>query len=468
MPANAALAGVTIDHLRLEGGPVSVDVAAAITAADVEQSIEGASTITLTIEDDKHRLLRSGIFTQRTTCQIDRHSFEMVQVRKTGPALEVTFEDIAVAELRRHDTPRKVAAGSMTRVDFARTLVGEVPWIPFVSPEDIPHDIIKEELARGTVAAPSTPAKVEDTWTCLGRLADEVGWRCFVVFGWVYFMPELWLFGRAPLAVLREHENGVDLIDFDWDAGKIVATATVTARAERWAVPPGSTVFLEGTGPADGVWLVASVRRSLFQTKCDITLTQPRPSLPEPVQATTTNGVDDPLGNIPGLTPADSSTADLSAGGGGNGDYIWPARGTITAPFGQSRPGHIHAGIDIGVSNGTPVVASRAGTVVAAGLTDPNGYGNLVTIRHDGNTYTRYGHLSRVDVGRGQQVAQGTQIGLSGGVRGAYGSGDSSGPHLHFEIRPGDVAANPLPYLTGSGVASTTGQRLRGGQAPGV
>ncbi|MFE5856558.1 MULTISPECIES: M23 family metallopeptidase [unclassified Streptomyces] len=111
-----------------------------------------------------------------------------------------------------------------------------------------------------------------------------------------------------------------------------------------------------------------------------------------------------------------------------------------------------HSGQDFAVPTGTVVNSVGPGTVVKAG---PNGagdgpaYGNAVVVKHDSNTYSQYAHLSRVDVKIGQQVQGGQQIALSGNT------GNSSGPHLHFEIRTTPnygSAINPVSYLRAQGV----------------
>jgi murein DD-endopeptidase MepM/ murein hydrolase activator NlpD len=106
----------------------------------------------------------------------------------------------------------------------------------------------------------------------------------------------------------------------------------------------------------------------------------------------------------------------------------------LSAGFGNSgdRWSHKHSGQDFAVPNGTPVKSVHGGTVVKSG---PNGagdgssYGNAVVIKHDNGTYSQYAHLSKLNVKPGQQVETGQKIGLSGST------GNSSGPHLHFEIR---------------------------------
>ncbi|WP_042801983.1 M23 family metallopeptidase [Streptomyces sp. C] len=106
-----------------------------------------------------------------------------------------------------------------------------------------------------------------------------------------------------------------------------------------------------------------------------------------------------------------------------------------------------HTGIDFHADEGSVVHAVGAGTVVEAGW--GGAYGNNVVIRHNDGTYTQYGHLLSLSVSAGQTVTPGQQIGLSGST------GNSSGPHLHFEARTGATYGtdiNPLTYLRNHGV----------------
>ncbi|MGP3686877.1 M23 family metallopeptidase [Streptomyces sp. IBSNAI002] len=127
---------------------------------------------------------------------------------------------------------------------------------------------------------------------------------------------------------------------------------------------------------------------------------------------------------------------------------------TLSATFGKggSMWSNKHSGQDFAVPVGTPVDAVAAGTVVKAG---PNGggdgpaYGNAVVIKHANNTYSQYAHLSKIQVKIGQKVAVDQQIALSGNT------GNSSGPHLHFEIRTTPnygSAVNPVSFLRTVGV----------------
>jgi len=138
------------------------------------------------------------------------------------------------------------------------------------------------------------------------------------------------------------------------------------------------------------------------------------------------------------VLPAGPMTSPSAAG------LIWPVDGPITSGFGaRSSPGGIgttyHEGIDIGVPEGTPIRAAASGTVIIASYT--GGYGNYTCIDHGSGLSTCYGHQSGYAVSTGQSVDQGQIIGYSGNT------GNSTGPHLHFEVRINGVAQDPLGYL---------------------
>ncbi|WP_406309951.1 M23 family metallopeptidase [Streptomyces sp. NBC_00623] len=126
----------------------------------------------------------------------------------------------------------------------------------------------------------------------------------------------------------------------------------------------------------------------------------------------------------------------------------------LSASFGNdgSRWAHKHSGQDFAVPIGTRVEAAHSGVVVKAG---PNGggdgpaYGNAIVIKHSNGMYSQYAHLSQIDVRIGQAVQTGEKIALSGNT------GNSSGPHLHFEIRHTanyGSAVNPVMFLQKEGV----------------
>nr|WSY52780.1 M23 family metallopeptidase [Streptomyces sp. NBC_00886] len=111
-----------------------------------------------------------------------------------------------------------------------------------------------------------------------------------------------------------------------------------------------------------------------------------------------------------------------------------------------------HSGQDFAVASGTEVVAAHGGTVVKAGgngAGDGAAYGNAIVIKHGSGIYSQYAHLSRIDVKVGQVVGTGQHIARSGST------GNSTGPHLHFEIRTTanyGSAIDPVAFLRGKGV----------------
>ena len=128
----------------------------------------------------------------------------------------------------------------------------------------------------------------------------------------------------------------------------------------------------------------------------------------------------------------------------GTGQLGWPVSGEITSPYGY-RVHPIwgttiyHSGIDIGVDEGTPVHAADGGVVVWSGWM--GGYGYAVVIDHGNGLSTLYGHNSELAVDEGQSVAKGQVISYAGST------GNSTGPHVHFEVRANGDPVDPMGYL---------------------
>jgi murein DD-endopeptidase MepM/ murein hydrolase activator NlpD len=139
--------------------------------------------------------------------------------------------------------------------------------------------------------------------------------------------------------------------------------------------------------------------------------------------------------------------ADVDAGCENPGRWVFPrgdASYVATAGFGEcgSRWSSCHTGQDFAAPTGTPVLAASGGVVRFAGWDGP--YGNAVHIAHSGGVATWYAHLSRIETGRGTRVGAGEVIGLVGST------GNSTGPHLHFEVRTdasGTTSGTPIEPL---------------------
>nr|WP_307857389.1 M23 family metallopeptidase [Mycobacterium sp. SM1] len=124
--------------------------------------------------------------------------------------------------------------------------------------------------------------------------------------------------------------------------------------------------------------------------------------------------------------------------------FVMPTKGAFTSGFGY-RWGVLHAGIDLANAIGTPIVAVSDGVVIDAGPTA--GYGMWVKLRHADGTVTLYGHVNTTTVSVGQRVMAGDQIATMGN------RGNSTGPHLHFEVLLGGTdRVDPVPWLAARGL----------------
>ena len=123
---------------------------------------------------------------------------------------------------------------------------------------------------------------------------------------------------------------------------------------------------------------------------------------------------------------------------------IWPTKGWVSSKFGYrispfTNEKEFHNGLDISAKTGSPVLAPADGVVSATGRT--YGFGNLLTINHGYGLKTRYAHLSKILVKKGQAIKRGETIALVGNT------GRSTGPHLHYEVHVEGVPVNPTRYI---------------------
>lgn len=142
----------------------------------------------------------------------------------------------------------------------------------------------------------------------------------------------------------------------------------------------------------------------------------------------------------------DNDSGGSSSGGGGGGGFVVPVDGWKSSDFGWRRhpiygTNRLHGGTDFAAGTGATIHAADSGTVVYAGWS--SGYGQLTCISHGGGVSTCYAHQSQIWVDDGEKVDRDEAIGAVGST------GDSTGPHLHFEVRVHGERVNPVGYLPG-------------------
>ena len=145
-----------------------------------------------------------------------------------------------------------------------------------------------------------------------------------------------------------------------------------------------------------------------------------------------------------GSSSSSGSTTVTTRYSGGKLGWPCPSSSRITSPYGYRilfGVRDFHTGIDIGATHGSNIVAAESGTVILANYGWNGGYGNYMILSHGNGITTRYAHASQLYVSAGQTVSKGQVIGAVGTT------GNSTGPHLHFEVRVNGSHTNPLNYL---------------------
>lgn len=146
------------------------------------------------------------------------------------------------------------------------------------------------------------------------------------------------------------------------------------------------------------------------------------------------NPFEDSAADDKSLTNTDIQNDDT----GKDDEFLNPTLGVLTSNFG-TRWGRLHSGIDIGADEGEAICAAKSGRVIFSGTAD--GYGNYIKIDHGGGLETAYGHCSVLAANVGDEVERGQTIAYVGST------GNSTGPHLHFEVKIDGEFKNPLDYV---------------------
>jgi hypothetical protein len=235
--------------------------------------------------------------------------------------------------------------------------------------------------------------------------------------------------------------------EFVYVAGKLAGRLDDLRVARGDTVAAGQVLYVL---PVDGIWYEVQSNDTLndiadeFKVKPEDIVNYPLNNLGGGANLLAGTKIVIPNGvKAAAATSVASSTSGGYAGYGSSaavnpaasGNFMWPTQGTLTQYFGV-----YHSGIDIAYAVGIPIMAADGGYVSYAGW-DNTGYGYEVLINHGNGFTTRYAHLSQYYVDAGQPVARGQVIAAMGST------GNSTGPHLHFEVIYGGVPQNPLFYL---------------------
>jgi murein DD-endopeptidase MepM/ murein hydrolase activator NlpD len=289
----------------------------------------------------------------------------------------------------------------------------------------------------------------EDSWTCIRRLADEVGWRAFFISGVFYFMSDDDLFKTQPIMIFDESTPGIEGIGFDIDIGKKTSEISVDARTGRWLAPPGAVVLAKNLGPANGRWLVHQFERSIFDTKASITCAKPQAQLPEPLDdqiqtPPSWSGFGQPANrNQQGATNPQTGTSLMG--------YVLPLGTPLTpgsefrkpdGPEGMpdGRGNYFHGAKDWFAPGGTPVVAPCPGKVIEVKYSASNSgqvFGGVVKIQEASPNPGRVWVFRHVTpLGQGQTappIYEGKRV-KAGDVLARVASWTGGSTHCHIEI----------------------------------
>jgi murein DD-endopeptidase MepM/ murein hydrolase activator NlpD len=217
------------------------------------------------------------------------------------------------------------------------------------------------------------------------------------------------------------------------------------------------TAVAAGAIATAGHALVTDAEAPTGETRADLSLTSAGTSVPVAgaLDAATTGVLAVPPSTGRAGAPHAASLAKArrvadAAAAARTPKFVLPAQGRFTSGFG-ARWGTSHKGVDIANAIGTPIVSVADGTVIESG--PASGFGMWVRVQLADGTINVYGHVNRSFVSEGQKVRAGQQIAEIGN------RGESTGPHLHFEVwTPGGAKINPLPWLASRGISLGTQQ----------
>lgn len=379
----------------------------AITQApEFAQTIDGASTLNVTVADHNRRLARSEAFTTRSWATALGINFELVGASKSGDSFTLTFEDAIAAQLRRQKKKLRIPANSTTRRELLIRLAKEAGVKYSIDPAKMGkvHNVVERVDS--------------DSWELSSSLAGDVNWRRFSNGKRLVAGSDAWLTEKdtAP-TLLRENTGPVHDIDFNHDVGKKkrAQAVTVTLDAEFGALNVGDVALIEDDYPATaGKWLIDGYTYTLGATRATATMSRRVHALKEP-KGTGGKGETGEDGFVPdrdgdaGGGKANSAAREkmvsfaLAQDGdkyvwGGNGPDAWDCSGliqaataaagkTLTKPAQSQWDTCVNAGVTISVADAIKTRGALLFRITAEGDHAVISLGNGSTIEAMGSAY---------------------------------------------------------------------------------
>lgn len=460
--------GVLAD-VKLSGFTIKAQVSqAVIDAPTIDLTSSEVSQFTMTVEDKDYNLLREGAFLVNGSVTYADLKFEIAAVETGGdqgpPTVTVEARSAGIQQLKR-----QVGGLIITDVspsNFIRFVAGGV-GLRFIGEDSA----VRPHITRQADDAATAADEAENTWDVCKRLASEVGFVVFETAGTVLFGRPTWLMTRlgVPSHIVRwpaaksrtDGRSELTPVSLPRCRRSENATSPVTVevtldRRDALGIRPGDRLRLRGIPYFDTDYLVTSVPITLDGhspiTVSAATPVDPEPSPPDPGPPAGELGLGFDEGTVdPALSRVGTGDGGAAAGGAQTADpdanvnfgWTWPTRGRVSSEFGVTRSsGRKHGGIDIAAPAHTRIHAARGGVITRRAYSDT--YGNVIYMDHGGGLETRYAHMIQFATYKvGDRVEKGQLIGYVGST------GNSTGNHLHFEIRRSDQGENPRDFISG-------------------
>ena len=322
-----------------------------------------------------------------------------------------------IAKLNNLSEPYHLSIGQKLRVRASmEQFMTEIPEIKPVEKPVEPKPVVKEETKPAPQEEPkSAPAKPTTTRVDLREIKIEPG-------DTLYSLSRQYSIPVNDLAVMNNLSAPFALY-----AGQVVKVPNL-ANAPVRAVTTPTKPAAEPAKPAAKAEAKETKPKQAEQKKQpDVKKTEPAKKQTE-AKKTDNKKTSTPVKKLPAITARSSSK------------FSWPVRGKILSNYGSKSNGLFNDGINISAARGTSVAAAENGVVAYAG-NEVKGMGNLIIIQHSDGWMTVYAHMDSLAVRRGARVNVGQKIGTVGQ------SGKVDKPQLHFEVRKGTKAYNPIQYL---------------------